>query len=101
MRWTTEQFAEFELNGILFVERLFSSEEVELLNAELPDILERPGPKNLTEQKSTSIRSAIAPRHLSDLFRRLSRHPRVINGALFLDNVTEFNGPTMFVPGTH
>ena len=27
--------------------------------------------------------------------------PRVINAALFLDDVTEFNGPTMFVPGTH
>tara|TARA_E500000331_G_scaffold239343_1_gene229680 strand:- start:3534 stop:3749 length:216 start_codon:yes stop_codon:yes gene_type:complete len=49
MRWTTEQFAEFERNGVLFVERLFSSEEVESLNAELPDIHELPGPKNLTE----------------------------------------------------
>ena len=27
--------------------------------------------------------------------------PHVINAALFLDDVTEFNGPTMFVPGTH
>ena len=27
--------------------------------------------------------------------------PRVINAALFLDNLIEFNGPTMFVPGTH
>ena len=27
--------------------------------------------------------------------------PRVINAALFLDDVTEFNGPTMFVPGTN
>jgi len=151
MQWTTEQLAEFERNGVLFVERLFSSEEVESLNAELSDILERPGPKNLTEQKNTSIRSAIAPHHSSDLFRRLSRHsriiepamqvlggpvylhqfkintknahdgevwhwhqnyrtrfeddgmpePHVINAALFLDDVTEFNGPTMFVPGTH
>ena len=151
MQWTTEQLAEFERNCVLFVERLFSSDEVEPLNAELPDILERPGPKNLTEQKNTSIRSAIAPHHSSDLFRRMSRHlasssqqcrcsagrsicissrstkknahdgevwhwhqnyrtrfeddgmpePHVINAALFLDDVTEFNGPTMFVPGTH
>ena len=49
MWWTTEQFAEFERNGVLFVERLFSSEEVESLNAELPDIHELPGPKNLTK----------------------------------------------------
>ena len=151
MQWTTEELAEFERNGILFIERLFSTKELASLYAELPDILERPGPKNLTEQKSTSIRSAIAPHHSSDLFRRLSHHPRiiepamqvlggpvflhqfkintknahdgevwhwhqdyrtwfeddgmpephVINAALFLDDVTEFNGPTMFVPGTH
>ena len=52
MQWTTEELAEFERNGVLFIERLFSTKEVASLNAELPDILERPGPKNLTEQKT-------------------------------------------------
>ena len=116
-----------------------------------PEDLERDGPVNLKEGNSNSIRSAIAPHHSSELFRRLSQHPRiiepamqtlggpvylhqfkintknahdgeiwhwhqdyrtwfeddgmpeprVINAALFLDDVTEFNGPTMFVPGTH
>lgn len=151
MKWTTEQLNEFERNGVLFVERLFDAAEVELLNADLPKILERDGPVNLKEGNSNSIRSAIAPHHSSELFRRLSQHPRiiepamqtlggpvylhqfkintknahdgeiwhwhqdyrtwfeddgmpeprVINAALFLDDVTEFNGPTMFVPGTH
>lgn len=82
MQWTTEQLAEFERNGVLFVERMFSSEEVGSLNAELRDILERPWPKNLTEQNSTSIRSAIAPHHSSELFRRMSRHPRIIEPAM-------------------
>ena len=151
MKWTTEQLNEFERNGVLFVERLFDAAEVELLNADLPKILERDGPVNLKEGNSNSIRSAIAPHHSSELFRRLSQHPRiiepamqtlggpvylhqfkintknahdgeiwhwhqdyrtwfeddgmpeprVINAALFLDDVTEFNGPTMFVPGTN
>lgn len=151
MKWTAEQLNEFERNGVLFVERLFDAAEVELLNADLPKILERDGPVNLKEGNSNSIRSAIAPHHSSELFRRLSQHPRiiepamqtlggpvylhqikintknehdgeiwhwhqdyrtwfeddgmpeprVINAALFLDDVTEFNGPTMFVPGTH
>jgi len=151
MKSTAEQLNEFERNGVLFVERLFDAAEVELLNADLPKILERDGPINLKEGNSNSIRSAIAPHHSSELFRRLSQHPRiiepamqtlggpvylhqfkistknahdgeiwhwhqdyrtwfeddgmpeprVINAALFLDDVTEFNGPTMFVPGTH
>ena len=151
MKWTAEQLNEFERNGVLFVERLFDAAEVELLNADLPKILERDGPVNLKEGNSNSIRSAIAPHHSSEQFRRLSQHPRiiepamqtlggpvylhqfkintknahdgeiwhwhqdyhtwfeddgmpeprVINAALFLDDVTEFNGPTMFVPGTH
>ena len=150
MKWTAEQLNEFERNGVLFVERLFDAAEVELLNADLPKILERDGPVNLKEGNSNSIRSAIAPHYSSELFRRLSQHPRiikpamqtlggpvylhqikintknahdggiwhwhqdyrtwfeddgmpeprVINAALFLDDVTEFNGPTMFVPGT-
>jgi hypothetical protein len=51
MRWTAEQLAEFKRNGVLFAKRLFPTEEVALLSAELPDILERSGPKNLKEQK--------------------------------------------------
>ena len=151
MRWTTEQLATFKRDGVLFVEGLFSPPEVARLNDELPRVLARKGPENLTERNSNSIRSAIAPHHSSELFRRLSRHPRIIepaaqclggpvylhqfkintknahdgeiwhwhqdyrtwfeddgmqephfiNAALFLDDVTEFNGPTMFVPGPH
>lgn len=151
MQWTQSQLEQFDRDGVLFIENLFAADEVALLNAELPEILQREGPENLKEQQSDSIRSAIAPHHSSDLFARLSRHPRiiepamqildgpvylhqfkvntknahdgevwhwhqdyrtwyeddgmpaptVINAALFLNDVTEFNGPTMFVPGTH
>ena len=151
MRWTEEQLAEFDRNGVLFVERLFTDKEVTALNSELPKILRREGPVNLKEQKSNSIRSAIAPHHSSELYKRLSLHPRIIepamqylggpvylhqfkvntknahdgeiwhwhqdyrtwfeddgmpepniiNAALFLDDVTEFNGPIMFVVGSH
>ncbi len=151
LRWSDAQLEEFDRNGVLFVENLFTAEEVALLNAELPNVLARQGPVNLKERQSESIRSAIAPHQSSDLYRRLSRHPRiiepamqflggpvylhqfkintknahdgevwhwhqdyrtwfeddgmpepcVINAALFLDDVTEFNGPTMFLPGSH
>lgn len=151
MELTPQQIQEFERNGVLFVERLFNDAEVAILKSELPSVLKRKGPVNLKESKSDSIRSAIAPHHFSDLYRRLSLHPRiirpamqylngpvylhqfkintknahdgeiwhwhqdyrtwfeddgmpesnVINAALFLDDVTEFNGPTMFIVGSH
>ena len=76
MRWTTEQLATFKRDGVLFVEGLFSPSEVARLNDELPRVLARKGPENLTERSSNSIRSAIAPHHSSELFRPPSRHPR-------------------------
>lgn len=29
------------------------------------------------------------------------REPRIVNMSIFLDDVTEFNGPLMFIPGSH
>lgn len=151
MKWTDAEVAEFRERGCLFIESLFSPEEVGVLNAELPGILARRGPENLREQKSDAVRSAIAPHLYNEPFQRLSRHPRlieparqvlggpvylhqfkinakrahdgeiwhwhqdyrtwyeddgmprpdIINAALFLDDVTEFNGPMMFIPGSH
>ena len=151
MKWTDAKVAEFRERGYLFIESLFSPEEVGVLNAELPGILARRGPENLREQKSDAVRSAIAPHLYNEPFRQLSRHPRlieparqvlggpvylhqfkinakrahdgeiwhwhqdyrtwyeddgmprpdIINAALFLDDVTEFNGPMMFIPGSH
>ena len=151
MKWTDAEVAEFRERGYLFIESLFSPEEVGVLNAELPGILARRGPENLREQKSDAVRSAIAPHLHNEPFRRLSRHPRlieparqvlggpvylhqfkinakrahdgeiwhwhqdyrtwyeddgmprpdIINAAVFLDDVTEFNGPMMFIPGSH
>ena len=63
MKWKTEQLNECVRDGILFIERLFDAAEVELLNADLPKILERDGAVNLKEGNSNSIRSAIAPHH--------------------------------------
>ena len=82
MKWTAKQLNECERNGVLFVERLFDAAEVELLNADLPKALERDGRVNLKEGNSSSIRSAIAPHHSSELFRRLSQHPRIIEPAM-------------------
>ena len=151
MELSIEQINEFNENGLLFVENLFSKDEISELKNRLPDIMNERSEKVLRERSSDSVRSAIAP-HLSDeLFRRLSLHPRlvepartllggevylhqfkinakeahdgeiwhwhqdyrtwyeddgmpeptVLNATVFLDDVNEFNGPMMFVPGSH
>ncbi len=78
MRWKTEQLATFERDGLLSVEGLLSPPEVARLNNEIPRILARKGPENLTDRGSNLIRSAIAPHHSSELFRPPSRHPRML-----------------------
>ena len=151
MELSIEQIDEFNENGLLLVENLFSRDEISKLNNRLPDIMNERSEKVLRERSSDSVRSAIAP-HLSDeLFRRLSLHPRlveparkllggkvylhqfkinakeahdgeiwhwhqdyrtwyeddgmpeptVLNATVFLDDVNEFNGPMMFIPGSH
>ena len=151
MKLTSEQVAGFHRDGVLFIPELFSTDEVNALHARLPDLLAHDGPEILRERGSQAVRSIIAPHLRDDLFRKLSRHPRlveparqllggdvylhqfkinakesqdgqiwhwhqdyrtwheddgmpepqIINAALFLDEVNEFNGPMMFVPGSH
>ena len=151
MRWTAQQVARFNEDGYLFLPALFSPEELAVLNAELPGILAQQRPENLREQNFGAVRSALSPHLYNEAFRRLSRHPRlidpamqvlggevylhqfkinpkvahdgeiwhwhqdfrtwheddgmpephIINAALFLDEVNEFNGPMMFIPGSH
>ena len=81
MELSIEQINEFNENGFLFVENLFSKDEISELKNRLPDIMNERREKVLRERSSDSVRSAIAP-HLSDeLFRRLSLHPRLVEPA--------------------
>ena len=51
------------------------------LNDEIPRVLARKDPENLTEWSRNSIRPAIASHNSSELFLSLSRHPRIIEPA--------------------
>ena len=151
MRWNSEQIEAFETQGFLLVPNLFSAAEVALLNSEIPRFQAMHRPEILRETGSTAVRSVISPHRMSDPFRAMSLHPRlieparqvlrgevylhqfkvntkaahdgeiwhwhqdyrtwyeddgmpephVINATVFLDDVTEFNGPMMFIPGSH
>lgn len=151
MRLNDEQLQVFKRDGYLFFPRIFSQAEVDLLMAEVPKIFSEKTPKNILEKNGHSVRTNFAAHTSNKVFRRLSRHPYIINTArqvlgsevyihqfkinaklafdgdmwewhqdsptwfmedgmvkdqainwmVFLDPVTDFNGPIMLIPGSH
>jgi ectoine hydroxylase len=151
MKLTPSQLNQFERDGWLMLENLFSAEEVATLMNDVPRIFALRRDEVVREKDGETPRSAFAAQTYSDPFRRLGRHPRLIepvqkildgpvylhqfkvnakaafdgdvwqwhqdygtwqrddgmpepralNIALFLEDVTTFNGPLMFIPGSH
>ena len=151
MKLTPFQLNQFERDGWLMLENLFSAEEVATLMDDVPRIFALRRDEVVREKDGETPRSAFAAQTYSDPFRRLGRHPRLIepvqkildgpvylhqfkvnakaafdgdvwqwhqdygtwqrddgmpepralNIALFLEDVTTFNGPLMFIPGSH
>lgn len=151
MQLTVDQVAEYEARGFLFFSALFEAEEIAQLRREVPAILAADRPEIDREEGSDRVRCAFACHTYSEGFRRLSRHPRIVepvrqllagdiymhqfsinpkvafdgeawewhqdygawakddgmpetravNTGLFLDEVTQFNGPLFFIPGSH
>ncbi len=77
MKLTGAQLEAFHREGYLFLPQRFSAEEVEVLLAELPIIfaLER---EEVWREKSGAPRTAFAAHTYNEAFRRLGRHPRLI-----------------------
>lgn len=151
MRLTAEQQKFYNENGFLLLPEYFSKTEVDLMKAQLPALFSEDSPRKVLEKNSNVVRSVYGSHATNDVFRRLSRHPgiiepvkqilgsdvyvyqfkinaklafagdiwewhqdyvfwrkedgmptpRVINVTVFLDEVHEFNGPLLMIPGTH
>ncbi|MFT5226688.1 MAG: ectoine hydroxylase [Polaribacter sp.] len=151
MLLTEKQLKEYDENGFLFFPKLFSSEEMDNLRAALPTVLGADRPEIDRENVSGDLRCAFACHTYDDTFRRLSRHPKIVepirqllggdiymhqfsiqpkvafngevwawhqdyaawskidgmpdtravNTGLFVEEVTQFNGPLYFIPGSH
>lgn len=151
MRLTDEQIARFESDGYLFLPEQFSSGEIATLMAAAHRIFGLRREEIVRERDSGVVRTAFAAHTYSEAFRRLSRHPRLVepamqllggpiymhqfkvnakaafdgdvwqwhqdygtwkrddlmpepramNVALFLEEVNEFNGPLLFIAGSH
>ena len=151
MKLSPEQLTQFEHDGYLFFPGLFTREETQILNDEVPDLYSRREDYNVREKGKDAVRTNFAAHMYSEPFSKLARHPRMIepvedllgeklymhqfkingkmafegdvwqwhqdygtwlnddmmpteramNVAIFLDDVTEHNGPLMFIPGSH
>lgn len=151
MDLTREQRRRFDEQGYLFLPSQFTPAEVEALKADVPRIFAMDRQEVWREKDGKSVRTAFAAHTYSEPFRRLARHPRMvepvkqilggdvyvhqfkINGkeafegdvwqwhqdygvwrrdddmpepramniSVFLDDVTEFNGALMMIPGSH
>ena len=78
MKLNSSQLAQFERDGWLFQENLFSPEEVAVLMADVPRIYALKREEVVREKDGETPRTAFAAQYYSAPFRRLSRHPRLI-----------------------
>jgi ectoine hydroxylase len=151
MKLTDDQISEFRDQGYLFIADVFNAEEIAVLTGELDGIFSQDRVENVREKNGRAVRTTFAAHTFNEAFRRLGRHPRLIdpvmqllggpvymhqykinakaafdgevwqwhqdygtwarddlmpepramNIAVFLDTVSEFNGPLMFIPGSH
>lgn len=151
MRLSDEQVEQFDTEGWVFLPELFDPAEIALLNREAHRIFAMDREEVFREKDGTTARTAFAAQNYNEAFRRLGRHPRLLdpvtqlldgpvymhqfkinakaafngdvwqwhqdygtwsrddmmpepramNIALFLEDVTEFNGALMFIPRSH
>lgn len=78
MEWSPRQIEEFERRGCLLRERAFSPPEVAVLEAALPEILGDGSPRRVFDAGSGSVRMSHDFHVVSDTFRRLAFHPRLV-----------------------
>ena len=148
---TEAQLRQFDEKGYLFLADVFSPEETGLLLDEAHKVFALDREEVVREKDGKTARTAFAAQHYNEAYRRLGRHPRLVepvrqilggdvymhqfkinakaafdgdvwqwhqdygvwsrddqmpecramNIALFLDEVTEFNGALMFIPRSH
>ena len=151
MRLSDEQVEQLDTEGWVFLPELFDPAEIALLNREAHRIFAMDREEVFREKDGTTARTAFAAQNYNETFRRLGRHPRLLdpvtqlldgsvymhqfkinakaafngdvwqwhqdygtwsrddmmpepramNIALFLEDVTEFNGALMFIPRSH
>jgi len=78
MTLNESQLARFGRQGFLLLEEVFSPEEVGVLTAALPEVADPQRTEAVLDRKSGTVRMAHGIHSLSDAFRRLAFHPRLV-----------------------
>lgn len=78
MRLTREQVETFNEDGYLFFERLFSAEEVAVLEASMSTVACAATSGLMREKESDAVRMVHGPHLINQTIARLSQHPRLV-----------------------
>ena len=97
MQLTPAQMERFHRDGYLFFPSLFSSDEVSTLTDEVPRLYAQVNAKAAFDGDVWQWHQDFGTWFNDDLMPE----PRAMNVAVFLNEVNEFNGPLMFIPGSH
>lgn len=81
MKLTPAQVQEFDSEGFLFFPQLFSTDEVRALRDEVPKLYAEERPENVREKNGHAVRTNFAAHTYNEIYRRLARHPRLIEPA--------------------
>lgn len=81
MKLTDAQLRQFNDDGFVIFPGLFSEDEVSLMRDELPGLFAERREENHREKESDEVRSAFGLHLRSEVYRRLVRHPRLIEPA--------------------
>jgi len=84
MKLTPAQLAEFDEQGYLFLPNLFSPEEMDILNAEVPRLFAQNREEVWREKGSNAPRTAFYVQTWNEVFARLARHPRLVEPGMQL-----------------
>jgi ectoine hydroxylase len=79
MELDRSDIAEFDDQGYLFIPGLFTTEEIEVLCRDLPNMLSQHGPEVIREpDHESAIRLVYGGHENYESFKQLSRHPRLL-----------------------
>jgi ectoine hydroxylase len=84
MKLSPTQIADFEEQGYLFVPEVFSTEEMTLLNGQLPGIFAQTREEVIREKGSAAPRTAFYVQTWNPVFALLARHPRLVEPGMQL-----------------
>lgn len=84
MYLTEEQLKTYEDNGFVLLNACFSQPEIELMKAELPTLFAEETSKRVLEEEGNTVRSVHGSHTTNEVFRRLSRHPRLVLPAMHI-----------------